>query len=52
MYCFLMAVPPVLHVLQDTADQPEPGVGWSAARASALGAAMLGAVLEVAPRLR
>jgi len=37
---------------KDTAGHPVPGVGWSPQRAAALGAAMLGAVHEVAPSLR
>ncbi|KAG2439863.1 hypothetical protein HYH02_010494 [Chlamydomonas schloesseri] len=37
---------------KDSADLPDPRVGWSGGRAKRLGAAVLGAILEVAPQLR
>eukprot|EP00198_Chlamydomonas_reinhardtii_P004347 XP_001693683.1 predicted protein [Chlamydomonas reinhardtii] len=37
---------------KDSADLPDPRVGWSAGRAKRLGAAVLGAILEVSPLLR
>lgn len=37
---------------KDSAEAPLPALGWSPQRSKKLGAAMLGAVLEMLPRLR
>lgn len=43
---------PHLQPFKDNANLPDPEQGWSPERSQRLGAALLQAILEVAPRLR